>query len=204
MQKELDYFTIEHSYGGNQDWFWDPMMKIGGCAALTACDSCIYLDCYKGMKGLYPFEKTAITKKDYQRFGMKMKPYLRPRRNGVDALDIYIDGFGRYLSDQGCSQVKMEAFLGTEKASRAKEALIAQIDSGLPLPCLVLKHKNPLFKDYVWHWFLLTGYDTAGESCMAKAVTYGEWQWLDMDELWDTGFEKKGGLILYHMDERQA
>ena len=45
MQKELDYFTIEHSYGGNQDWFWDPMMKIGGCAALTACDSCIYLDC---------------------------------------------------------------------------------------------------------------------------------------------------------------
>lgn len=204
MQKELDYFTIEHSYGGNQDWFWDPMMKIGGCAALTACDSCIYLDCYKGMKGLCPFEKTAITKKDYQRFGMKMKPYLRPRRNGVDALDIYIDGFGRYLSDQGCSQVKMEAFPGTEKASRAKEALIAQIDSGLPLPCLVLKHKNPLFKDYVWHWFLLTGYDTAGDSCMVKAVTYGEWQWLDMDELWDTGFEKKGGLILYHMDERQA
>ena len=176
MQKELDYFTIEHSYGGNQDWFWDPMMKIGGCAALTACDSCIYLDCYKGMEGLYPFEKTAITKKDYQRFGMKMKPYLRPRRNGVDALDIYIDGFGRYLSDQGCSQVKMEAFPGTEKASRAKEALIAQIDSGLPLPCLVLKHKNPLFKDYVWHWFLLTGYDTAGDSCMVKAVTYGEWQ----------------------------
>lgn len=204
MQKELDYFTIERSYGGNQDWFWDPMMKIGGCAALTACDSCIYLDCYKGMKGLCPFEKTAITKKDYQRFGMKMKPYLRPRRNGVDALDIYIDGFGRYLSDQGCSQVKMEAFPGTEKASWAKEALIAQIDSGLPLPCLVLKHKNPLFKDYVWHWFLLTGYDTAGESCMVKAVTYGEWQWLDMDELWDTGFEKKGGLILYHMDERQA
>ena len=67
-----------------------------------------------------------------------------------------------------------------------------------------LKHKNPLFKDYVWHWFLLTGYDTAGDSCMVKAVTYGEWQWLDMDELWDTGFEKKGGLILYHMDERQA
>ena len=204
MQKELDYFTIEHSYGGNQDWFWDPMMKIGGCAALTACDSCIYLDCYKGMKGLYPFEKTVITKKDYQRFGMKMKPYLRPRRNGVEALDIYLEGLGRYVPDQRCSQVKMEAFAGTEKASRAKEALIAQIDSGLPLPCLVLKHKNPLFKDYVWHWFLLTGYDTAGESCMVKAVTYGEWQWLDMDELWDTGFEKKGGLILYHMDERQA
>ena len=79
------------------------------------------------------------------------------------------------------------------------DALMGQIDKGFPLPCLVLKHKNPMFKDYVWHWFLLTGYDTAGDSCMTKAVTYGEWQWLDMDELWDTGFEKKGGLILYDM-----
>ena len=200
MQKELDYFTIEHSYGGNQDWFWDPMMKIGGCAALTACDSCIYLDCYKGTKGLYLFEKTALTRKDYVRFGMQMKPYLRPRRNGVDALEIYMEGFEKYLADRGCASIRMKPLAGTEAVSRAKEALAAQIDRGFPVPCLVLKHKNPMFKDYVWHWFLLTGYDTAGDNCMAKAVTYGEWQWLDMDELWDTGFEKKGGLILYDMD----
>ena len=200
MQKELDYFTIEHSYGGNQDWFWDPMMKIGGCAALTACDSCIYLDCYKGTKGLYPFEKTALTRKDYVRFGMQMKPYLRPRRNGVDALEIYMEGFEKYLADRGCASIRMKPLAGTEAVSGAKDALAAQIDRGFPVPCLVLKHKNPMFKDYVWHWFLLTGYDTAGDSCMAKAVTYGEWQWLDMDELWDTGFEKKGGLILYDMD----
>ena len=61
MQKELDYFMIEHSYGGNQEWFLDPMMKIGGCAAVTACDSSIYFDCYKGTEGLYPYEKTALT-----------------------------------------------------------------------------------------------------------------------------------------------
>ena len=199
MQRELDYFTIEHSYGGNQDWFWDPMMKIGGCAALTACDSCIYLDCYKGTKNLYPFEKTALTKKDYQRFGMKMKPYLKPRKNGVDALDIYIEGFGKYLADQGCDSVRMTPLSRTDKASKAKEALMDQIDKGFPLPCLVLKHKNPMFKDYVWHWFLLTGYDTAGDSCMTKAVTYGGWQWLDMDELWDTGFGIMGGLVLDDM-----
>lgn len=197
MQKELDYFTIEHSYGGNQDWFLDPMMRIGGCAAVTACDSSIYLDCYKGTKGLYPFEKTALTKKDYIRFGMKMKPYLKPRRGGVDSLDIYMEGFGQYLADSGCGSLIMRPLPGTEECSRGKEAFVSQIDKGFPVPCLLLKHKNPLFKDYVWHWFLLTGYDTAGDSCMVKAVTYGEWRWLDMDELWDTGFEKKGGLILY-------
>ena len=64
MKKELDYFRIGNTYGGNQDWFPDFMMKIGGCAALTACDSCICLDLYKGTT-LYPFDKQRLTKKDY-------------------------------------------------------------------------------------------------------------------------------------------
>lgn len=63
MQKELDYFTIEHSYGGNQDWFWDPMMKIGGCAAVTACDSSIYFDCYKGPPGSIPMKRRTDRKR---------------------------------------------------------------------------------------------------------------------------------------------
>ena len=42
MKKELDYFTIEGCYGGNQDWFTNLVMHMGGCAAATACDSCIY------------------------------------------------------------------------------------------------------------------------------------------------------------------
>ncbi len=32
MKKELDYFQVEHLYGGCQDWFTDPMMKRGGCS----------------------------------------------------------------------------------------------------------------------------------------------------------------------------
>ena len=43
MKKELEYFYIGKAYGGNQEWFFDAMMRIGGCAAVTACDSCIYL-----------------------------------------------------------------------------------------------------------------------------------------------------------------
>lgn len=30
MKKELDYFQVEHLYGGCQDWFTDSMMKRGG------------------------------------------------------------------------------------------------------------------------------------------------------------------------------
>ena len=44
MKKELTYFNIEGEYGGNQNWFYDPMMRLGGCAAIATCDLCIYLN----------------------------------------------------------------------------------------------------------------------------------------------------------------
>ena len=33
INKELEYFKIGDSYGGNQNWFSDYMMKMGGCAS---------------------------------------------------------------------------------------------------------------------------------------------------------------------------
>ena len=53
MKKELTYFNIEDSYGGNQKWFKNLIMKFGGCAAITACDLCIYLSIIKEVKDLY-------------------------------------------------------------------------------------------------------------------------------------------------------
>ncbi|MCI9441712.1 MAG: hypothetical protein HFH15_10865 [Ruminococcus sp.] len=202
MKKELDYFRIGNSYGGNQDWFLDFMMKIGGCAALTACDSCIYLDLYKGTE-LYPYAQDHLTKKDYIRFGMHMKPYLRPRWSGVDTLDIYIEGFQKYLADRGCENIGMTPFYGNRKAAESEKVLKEQIDKGFPVPCLLLNHKSRALKDYEWHWFLLTGYEIFEKICMVKAVTYGGWQWLDFNELWNTGYQRRGGLVLYTMEEKQ-
>ncbi|MCI8835228.1 MAG: hypothetical protein HFH24_07625 [Ruminococcus sp.] len=196
MKKELEYFRIEEAYGGDQEWFLDPMMRIGGCAAVTACDSCIYFDLYKGTK-LYPYEKKQLTKKEYRRFGMRMKPYLRPRWSGIDTLEIYMEGFQKYLADQGCTAIRMLPFSGSRSVSEAKEVVKEQIDRRFPVPCLVLNHQNRAFKDYEWHWFLLTGYaDSKGED-QVKIVTYGGRTWLDFAALWDTGYARKGGLILY-------
>ena len=46
MKKELEYFMIDGEFGGNQDWFTNIVMNVGGCGAATACDSCIYLANY--------------------------------------------------------------------------------------------------------------------------------------------------------------
>lgn len=194
--RELQYFKIEHAYGGSQEWFSDYMMKIGGCAAVIACDSCIFFDLNDGSH-LYPYDIKKLTRKDYLRFGMIMKPYLRPRWSGIDTLELYMEGFGKYLSDHSDGEIRMKAFSGGEPVEKAKQTIIRQIDAGFPIPCLILKHQNQKYHDFEWHWFLLIGYESREKGCKVKAVSYGMCYWFDLDSLWNTGYSRKGGLILY-------
>ena len=62
MKQILDYFMIDGEVGGNQDWFRNVVMHIGGCAAATACDCCIYFAKYKGKKNLYPFDAENLSR----------------------------------------------------------------------------------------------------------------------------------------------
>lgn len=197
MRKELTYFEIGAKYGGNQNWLRDPMMHFGGCAALAACDSSIYFTLHKNAKGICPMDILDLNKQDYIRFSQKMKPYLKPRLKGIDRLEIYVEGFGQYLRDCGNYSINMEGFAGSNKTTVAKQKVREQIDAGMVIPFLMLKHKDTALKDYVWHWFLLTGYEEYEDVMMVKAVTYGSYQWLDFDNLWDTGYTNKGGMILY-------
>ena len=94
----------------------------------------------------------------------------------------------------------MTSLDGTEPYEAAKDAIVQQIDRGCPVPTLVLNHRDKSFRDYVWHWFLLNGYDASDQAFLVKAVTYGSYEWLDLRALWDTGYERRGGLVLYHVD----
>lgn len=213
LKQELNWFMIEDAYGGNQDWMIDEWMNKGGCGALAACDSCIYFAREwerkgKPFGGLYPYDCGNLTKEDYIRFGDVMKPYLAPRRMGINTLKIYMDGFREYLEaaapepkgeDGVRCRIAMSPFPGTRTLKEAKTAVRKQIDKKLPIPCLILHHKSPNLEDYVWHWFLLIGYEELEEDMMVKAVTYGEYRWISLAELWDTGYEEKGGLVLYEV-----
>ena len=201
-KKELPYFLIDNCYGGDQERLEDESMQTGGCAAVTACDSCIYFELYKGETGLYPFDVKHLNRPDYIRFSDQMKPYLSPRFMGIDRMEIYIEGFGDYLRDHGCDRIKMEPFSGDRDVKEASEKISDRIDAGFPVPCLTLSHRDPAFFDYDWHWFLLTGYERSESGFMIKTVTYGEWNWISLERLWDTGYPRKGGLILYDRREK--
>lgn len=202
MKKELEHFFINGSYGGNQDWFRSFMMRLGGCAAETACDCSLYFALHKGIDGVYPFNKDDLSKVDYVEFAHMMEKYLKPRMSGINRLDIYTEGYAGYLKDRGVSCVSMKEFSGSESYEKAADALMHQINAGYPVPTLILNHKEPSLKDYVWHWFLINGYDNPDgtDDMLVRAVNYSGYQWLDFRTLWDTGYESKGGLVLYNIE----
>ncbi len=194
-KKILDYFEIDGSVGGNQGWFKNVVMYIGGCAAATACDCCIYLALHKGMEELYPYDVHSLTRENYVSFSMKMKPYLKPRVNGVNKLYMFTDGFGAYLKDVGRGDISMEEFPGTNSCETAAEFIRKYIDRGCPVPYLMLRHKKAYYKDFVWHWFLCYGYEDRPDGMWITVATYGESHSFALRDLWDTGYEEKGGLV---------
>ena len=67
-KKELEYFFVEESYGGNQDLFTDVTMRDGGCGAIAACESCIYFARTNDMRNLYPHPIQEISWNEYHYF----------------------------------------------------------------------------------------------------------------------------------------
>ncbi len=200
MRKELEHYYIGESCGGQQEWFEEPWMNRGGCGAVTACDICIYLAKYKGMRELYPFDADNVSKEDFIRFGEIMRPFLSPRSRGINRTDIYTDGFRDYMDSLGVRPIRFGEYSGEKDPETAITLIKDRIDSGFPVPYLTLKHTEPEFRDYTWHWFILNGYDDT-DAFMVKAVSYGKGVWMDLKALWNTGFEEKGGFVTIYPED---
>ena len=59
----------------------------------------------------------------------------------------------------------------------------------------MLKHQDARFEFFEWHWFPIVGYEEREDGFYIRAATYGKEHWLPLRELWDTGFEERGGLV---------
>ena len=195
MKRELDYIYIEDSLGGNQDWLPEFDMNRGGCAAVTACDLCMYLARLDEFEDLFKFKE--LSRENFIKFASVMKPYLTPRYHGIDYLEIYLSGLGDYWRSVNYNKRRLEGLSGQADFKFALEAVKSQLDLNIPVPYLMLNHADNKFEDFEWHWFMLAGYDELDDNAniLVKAVTYGEAAWLNFNELWNTGCDRRGGLI---------
>lgn len=210
VQKELPHFYIGSNYGGNQDWMRDPMMRLGGCGALAACDTCIVLAREFGFASLVPFDVSDLTKADYQAFGKLMKPYMPPRRTGINRLATFQEEFQKYLDDRA-EETGERPVAGVRLMHKtlpwqaAAEQIKVQIDKGIPMPTLLLHHEDRRFKFYLYHWFMMNGYKELDDGTLyVKFVTYGKSEWLPFKEFWNTGYPlEDGGVVLVDIDTKE-
>lgn len=170
-------------------------MYGGGCGAVTACDLCIQLARQFGINILYPYDAHRVTRQDYRKFSNIMKPYLHPRWQGIDTLELYLDGLSAYWHSVGVYSLKGSGLPGTASWHETREFIRDRVDAGIPVPCLLLYHKSRAFKDFEWHWFNLAGYEELDNAFYVQAITYGRFHWLNLQKLWDTGQRRRGGLI---------
>lgn len=194
-KKILDYFTIEGTPGGNQDWLIEWDMNRGGCAAVTACDLCMLLSRQDRFRKLYPFDPDNISRDDFIKFSAIMKPFLFPRYHGVDFLETYICGLKDYFLSVKSNDLIIEGLSGNVSYEVFAEAIMNQIDDNFPVPFLLLNHYDPELDDFNWHWFNLAGYEETENDLNVMTVTYGEYKWFGLRRLCDTHYRRKGGII---------
>ncbi|MBQ3458740.1 MAG: hypothetical protein IJG30_07260 [Synergistaceae bacterium] len=194
-KKILSYFNIDGTPGGNQDWLSEWDMNMGGCGAVTACDVCIFLSRQDEYRSLYPFNPERLSRSDFVKFSSIMKPYLAPRYHGIDLLETYICGFYDYMASVKNNSLVLEGVSGSVPYEIFADAITNQIDRNFPVPFLLLNHKNSMLDDFQWHWFNLAGYEEADGVTRVMTVTYGEYQWFKLSDIYETGYDRRGGMI---------
>ena len=196
-KKILDYFTIDGTPGGNQEWLTEWDMNMGGCGAVTACDVSIFLARLNPVKfgTLYPFDAKNLSRGDFIKFASSMRPFLSPRYHGIDYLETYICGFYDYMKEVKNENLILEGLSGNVDYEIFESAIKDQLDRNFPVPFLMLNHHDPKLEDFEWHWFNLAGYEELENDINVLTVTYSEYQWFSLHNMHDTRNECKGGVI---------
>ena len=195
-KRELEFISIDEKYyGGDQNWHSHRMMKLGGCSAVTACETCIWMAKAKlSLRNLYPFDPQQVTRADFLRFFERMFYYLHPGIGGMTSIDKFAAQIGKYISTTG-ADTRTRVLRGNADYGQAEAFVKQSLDNGFPVMYLMLKHRNPVFADYEWHWFTLTGYEDDGADMDITFATWGEKHTFSLRQAWDTGKAWRGGMV---------
>lgn len=198
MKHELNFITIDgRYYGGDQNWHpTNRWMRLGGCSAVCACEICAYLAKeFSDQTSLYPYDANHITKEEFLKFFETMFQYIYPGLTGLTRIEKFVQMFEHYVSSQTQTSVMIRSLGGEHSVREAEEFIRASIDAKIPLAYLLLSHKDRAFNEYEWHWFTVTGYEESEQGFYVIFATWGRKHRFLLEEAWDTGKKKRGGLV---------
>ncbi len=201
MKRELDFITIDNTYyGGDQNWHTHGMMKLGGCSAVCACEQSIYLSkTFPALRKLYPYDPGHVSKDDFLRFFEIMFRYIYPGIGGLTSVDKFERMFQNYIETTGVC-ASLEKLDGHAPLSEAKQFVQDAITDGVPVMYLMLKHADPQFDEYEWHWFNLTGYEAQGDKMSVDFATWGTKCRFDFVAAWNTRKFWRGGMLRFNAE----
>lgn len=195
MKRELDFFLVDGMhYGGDQNWGRHLIMRMGGCSTVTACELSVCLaQSDDTLRGLLPFDPASISKEDFLAFFEEVFQFIHPGVYGLTDVCKYAGKFREFALSRGID-LKLEVLPGSADREEAARFIRRNIDSGRPVAYLMLKHADPAFDEFEWHWFTVTGYEDTDAAMILTVATYGKKFTMPFDDAWATGHRWKGGI----------
>ncbi len=196
MTQELTFVDIDGAYGGDQHWMTHPRQNRGGCSTVCACEISILLaNKYSGLQKLYRPDSLRTPKADFMRYVEEVFDYIYPHEHGLDTLELFVKSYEDFAKTKN-TKVSYHTLDGAAAYEKAEAFVKAAIDNGLPLAYLLLRHTDQRFLEYNWHWFTVTGYAQTASGLELIFGTWGTRRTLPFRDLWNTGHEQKGGMVV--------
>lgn len=192
MKKELPFISVAGHYGGDQYKYPLFRMRLGGCSTVCACHAATLIACRDPeRRALSPLKSLRVTRRDFNDFSRDMFKYVHPGFRGMPETAIFRRSFDSYAQSVGCSADYSE-LQGSASFEEALSFIETAVGSDEYVQYLLLNHQNKKFDEIEWHWFTITAIDGTD----ITFSSFGEKCHADLRELWDTGNEEKGGLII--------
>ena len=174
------------AYGGDQEWCRNAWYRRSGCGPTTAVNLCAwYASHCPAMRPLYAGNTEPFSREEYTDQIEELFRFITPGFMGFPYAEKFVTHFLMYARSRS---VQMTGACCDKNASAEQmfDFVRCGIDTGNPVPLLILHHRAKALSDDQWHWITVSGYTDGTDGRQLIASNCGE------RELWpaDLMFEQ--------------
>lgn len=181
-------------YGGDQHWFRTPFRRLAGCAPTSGANLAAFMRIGTEPDFVTEEGDPVWLMSHFQNLMDAMYEYLKPGFHGFPHSTIYQDHFLKFAADHGVKLTTTRR-KGWPTEDEAFSFVKENIDGGIPVILLVLKHTAQEIEEDTWHWMTITGYSDVRREILLS--NYGRRQWMRVDAVFMPGVENDVKLLTF-------